>query len=71
MMRGSPICRAAAFAEAAVDLRLPAALSVESRCLGHFEAHRSPVRLPHFPLFAPPEPFRHARTEGQKHIQNP
>ena len=71
MMRRLPGCRIEAFAEAGAAVRLAAIFSLESSCLAHSRAHCSRIRNPHFPFFPPPEPFRHARPEGQKYIQNP
>ena len=71
MMRRLQDCRTKAFAEAGVDLCLPASFRVESSCPQRPRVRHSRVHPAPFPLFPPPEPFRHARTEGQKYIQNP
>jgi hypothetical protein len=58
-------------AEAEADLRLPAIFRIENTRVDHAGAHCSFIRQPHLPLFPLAEPFRHTRTEGQQHIQNP
>jgi hypothetical protein len=52
-------------------VRLPEIFRIERTLVDHAGARRSPIRQPHLPLFPHAEPFRHTRTEGQKHIQNP
>jgi hypothetical protein len=71
MMRRPQECLSTAFTEVVADLRLPSIFRIERTRVDHAGAHRSLIRQPHLPLFPPAEPFRHTRTEGQKHIQNP
>ena len=71
MMRRLQDCLSTAFTEADADLRAPAIFRIERTRVDHAGAHRSPMRQPHLPLVPLAEPFRHTRTEGQKHIQNP
>jgi hypothetical protein len=71
MMRRLQDCQSRAFPEAGADLRLPAILRIERTRVDHAGAHGSPIRQPHLPLFPLTGPFRHTRTEGQKHIQTP
>jgi len=71
MMRRLQDCLSTAFTEADADLRLPAIFRIQRTCVDHAGAHCAPIRQPLLPLFPLAEPFRHTRTEGQKHIKNP
>lgn len=71
MMRRHQRRRPTASAEMGAAVRLPEIFRIERTLVDHAGARRSPIRQPHLPLFPHAEPFRHTRTEGQKHIQNP
>jgi hypothetical protein len=71
MMGHLPDRRLRAFAEVAADLRPPTIFPGENTPESHAGLCCAHPRPPHLPLFPPPEPFPHTRTEGQKHIQNP
>jgi hypothetical protein len=71
MMRHLPDRRSRAFAEVGADLRPPTIFPGESTPESHARLYCAHARPLHFPLFQPPEPFRHTRTESQKNIQAP
>jgi hypothetical protein len=71
MMRHLPYRRLRAFAEVGADLRPPIIFPGENTTESHAGLYNARARSSHLPLFPPPEPFRHTRTEGQKYIQIP
>jgi hypothetical protein len=71
MMRRLPDRRLRAFAEVGADLRPSTIFPGENTPESHAGLYRAHARPLHFPLFLPPEPSRHTRTESQKNIQAP
>jgi len=71
MMRRLQDGRPTAFDEAGAAVRLPTIFRIERTRVGHAGTRHSPMQKPHLTHFRLPEPFRRARAETQKNIQNP